>query len=144
MIVDRGTESRLPRGGVARFGARATLSGPEPVDTRTPSGLLGQQEALHRLLGRLNELPEDYRQAILLAKIEGLDTRRSVWASLASRWPFSKSPGKRLVRMRGGAEHEPELRLARSFAEILDGLARGEDTPELAGELATLAEIIAR
>ncbi|MGA8578168.1 MAG: RNA polymerase sigma factor [Bryobacteraceae bacterium] len=48
--------------------------GPEPVDTRTPSRLLGQQEALHRLLGRLNELPEDYRQAILLAKIEGLST----------------------------------------------------------------------
>ena len=38
-------------------------------------------------------------------------------------------------------EDEPELRLAKSFAEILDGLARGEDTPELAGELATLAEI---
>ncbi|MGB7760640.1 MAG: serine/threonine-protein kinase [Bryobacteraceae bacterium] len=38
-------------------------------------------------------------------------------------------------------EDERELRLAKSFAEILDGRARGEDTPELAPELAALAEI---
>jgi len=38
-------------------------------------------------------------------------------------------------------QDERELRLAQSFAEILDGGARGDDTPELAGELAALAEI---
>jgi len=38
-------------------------------------------------------------------------------------------------------DDERELRLAQSFAEILDGAARGEDAPELADELATLAEI---
>jgi RNA polymerase sigma-70 factor (ECF subfamily) len=48
--------------------------GPEPADTRTPSRLFAQQEALQRLLDQLTALPEDYRQAILLAKIEGLTT----------------------------------------------------------------------
>src|ERR1019366_3537617 len=48
----------------------------------------------------------------------------------------------RLVRRRGGVmDDERELRLAQSFAEILDGRASGEDVPELTAELATLAEI---
>jgi hypothetical protein len=34
-----------------------------------------------------------------------------------------------------------ELRLAQSFADILDGAARDGANPELAGELATLAEM---
>ncbi|MGB9457417.1 MAG: serine/threonine-protein kinase [Bryobacteraceae bacterium] len=38
-------------------------------------------------------------------------------------------------------DDERELRLAESFAEILDGRTRDQDVPELAGELATLAEI---
>ena len=38
-------------------------------------------------------------------------------------------------------DDEHELRLAQSFAEILDGGACGEDTSELADELAALAEI---
>jgi serine/threonine-protein kinase len=38
-------------------------------------------------------------------------------------------------------DDEHELRLAQSFADILDGRARGEDSPELVGELAVLAEI---
>jgi RNA polymerase sigma factor (sigma-70 family) len=36
--------------------------------------LLAHREGLERLLKRLNALPEDYRQAILMAKIEGLST----------------------------------------------------------------------
>jgi RNA polymerase sigma-70 factor (ECF subfamily) len=48
--------------------------GPEPADTKTPSRLFAQQEAVERLLDRLGALPEDYRQAILMAKIEGLST----------------------------------------------------------------------
>lgn len=48
--------------------------GPEPADTRTPSRLFAQQEAVDKLLARLEALPEDYRSAILLAKIEGLTT----------------------------------------------------------------------
>jgi RNA polymerase sigma-70 factor (ECF subfamily) len=48
--------------------------GPEPADTKTPSRLLANKEAVERLLARLDLLPEDYRQAIVMAKIEGLST----------------------------------------------------------------------
>jgi RNA polymerase sigma factor (sigma-70 family) len=72
------------------FRSQSNPLGPEPADTRTPSRLLGQQEAVERLLARLNELPEDYRQAILLAKIQRA-SRPPKWpsgsASLANRWP---------------------------------------------------------
>jgi RNA polymerase sigma-70 factor (ECF subfamily) len=56
------------------FRSESNPLGPEPTDTKTPSRLLGQQEALQRLLDRLNLLPGDYRHAILMAKIEGLST----------------------------------------------------------------------
>jgi len=62
-------------GEVARFRSESNPQGPEPADTRTPSRLLAQKEAVRALLDRLNALPEDYRQAILLAKIEGLSTQ---------------------------------------------------------------------
>ncbi len=66
----------------ARYGGRerraaavAPLSQvPEAADTKTPSRLLAQKERAAALLDRLNALPEDYRQAILLAKVEGLST----------------------------------------------------------------------
>jgi RNA polymerase sigma-70 factor (ECF subfamily) len=48
--------------------------GPEPADTKTPSRLLAHRETMQRLLDRLNALPDDYRQAILMAKIERLST----------------------------------------------------------------------
>ncbi|MBZ5620614.1 MAG: RNA polymerase sigma factor [Acidobacteriia bacterium] len=56
------------------FRSPSNPAGPEPADTKTPSRLFAQQEAVERLLSRLNALPEDYRQAILMAKIEGLST----------------------------------------------------------------------
>ena len=56
------------------FRSESNPLGPEPADSRTPSQLLSQQEAVDRLLARLSRLPEDYREAILLAKIEGLST----------------------------------------------------------------------
>jgi RNA polymerase sigma factor (sigma-70 family) len=56
------------------FRSESNPLGPEPADSRTPSRLLGQQEDVDRLLARLSDLPEDYRQAILLARIEGLST----------------------------------------------------------------------
>jgi RNA polymerase sigma-70 factor (subfamily 1) len=56
------------------FRSQSNPLGPEPANSRTPSRLLGQQEAVDRLLARLSRLPEDYRQAILLARIEGLST----------------------------------------------------------------------
>jgi len=57
-----------------RFRSESNPLGPEPADSRTPSFLLRQEEAVGRLLERLGRLPEDYRQAILLAKIEGMST----------------------------------------------------------------------
>jgi RNA polymerase sigma-70 factor (subfamily 1) len=56
------------------FRSESNPFGPEPADSRTPSQLLGQQESMDRLLARLSSLPDDYRQAILLARIEGLST----------------------------------------------------------------------
>jgi RNA polymerase sigma-70 factor (ECF subfamily) len=56
------------------FRSESNPLGPEPADSKTPSRLLGQQEALDHLLERLSRLPEDYRQAILLSRIEGLST----------------------------------------------------------------------
>jgi RNA polymerase sigma-70 factor (ECF subfamily) len=58
-----------------RFRSVSNPGGPEPVDSRTPSRLLREREGYDSLLGRLNQLPEDYRQVILLAKVEGLSTK---------------------------------------------------------------------
>ncbi len=48
--------------------------GPEPADSKTPSRLLAQDEGLRALLNELDELPDDYREVILLTKVEGLST----------------------------------------------------------------------
>jgi len=76
VIIDRvryqGRERRA--GEEIPFRSASNPAGPDPVDTQTPSRLLAQQEAVERLLGRLAALPEDYRNAILMAKIEGLST----------------------------------------------------------------------
>jgi RNA polymerase sigma-70 factor (ECF subfamily) len=56
------------------FRSPSNPAGPEPRDTKTPSRLFAQQEAVERLLDRLAALPDDYRQVILMAKIEGLTT----------------------------------------------------------------------
>jgi RNA polymerase sigma-70 factor (ECF subfamily) len=57
-----------------RFRSESNPGGPEPLDSQTPSRLLAQEESLRCLLDKLNALPEDYRQAILLMKVEGLST----------------------------------------------------------------------
>ena len=57
-----------------RFRSASNPAGPEPVDSKTPSRLLAQEENMRRLLDRLDALPHDYRQAILLMKVEGLST----------------------------------------------------------------------
>ena len=77
VIIDRvryqGRERRA--GERVPFRSESNPLGPEPADTRTPSRLFAQQEAVERLLARLEALPENYREAILLAKIEGLTTQ---------------------------------------------------------------------
>ena len=76
VIVDRVRyRNRECRAGEeVRFRPESNPLGPEPADTKTPSRLFAQREAMERLLDRLNALPEDYRQAILMAKIERLST----------------------------------------------------------------------
>ena len=76
VIVDRARyRSRERRAGEeVPFRSDSNPMGPEPLDTRTPSRLMSQAQAVERLLDRLNALPEDYRKAILMAKIEGLST----------------------------------------------------------------------
>jgi len=59
---------------MVRFRSASNPEGPEPVDTKTPSRLFAQKEGYERLLERLNVLPDDYREVILLAKVEGLTT----------------------------------------------------------------------
>jgi RNA polymerase sigma-70 factor (ECF subfamily) len=76
VIIDRirYQERECRAGEEVRFRSESNPLGPEPADTKTPSRLLAHREGLERLLKRLNALPEDYRQAILMAKIEGLST----------------------------------------------------------------------
>ena len=76
VIVDRVRYAGRARraGDEVPFRSPSNPQGPEPADTKTPSRLFAQQEAVERLLDRLSALPEDYRQAILMAKIEGLST----------------------------------------------------------------------
>ncbi len=76
VIADRVRyRNRECRAGVeVPFRSESNPLGPEPADTKTPSRLLAQQQAIDRLLNRLNALPGDYRQAILMAKIERLST----------------------------------------------------------------------
>ena len=70
-------ESRKKRDGgeAVSFRSESNPGGAEPVDTKTPSRLLAEKQAVEALLDRLNRLPEEYRQAIVLAKIEGLTTQ---------------------------------------------------------------------
>jgi RNA polymerase sigma-70 factor (ECF subfamily) len=60
-----------------RFRSESNPSGPEPLDSKTPSRILSEEEGVRRLLEKLNSLPENYRQAILLMKVEGLSTQEA-------------------------------------------------------------------
>jgi RNA polymerase sigma-70 factor (ECF subfamily) len=59
---------------VLAFRSPSNPQGAEPADSKTPSRLLGERQSFEALMDRLNALPEDYRQVIVLAKIEGLTT----------------------------------------------------------------------
>ena len=60
------------RAELVRFRSVGTPDGPDPADSATPSRLLVEKEGLQALIQKLDSLPEDYRRAILLAKVEGL------------------------------------------------------------------------
>ena len=71
----RGREKR--RGDPVPLRSDSQPAGFEPVDSRTPSRLLREREQLERLFARLDELPSQYREVILLARVEGLSTRET-------------------------------------------------------------------
>jgi RNA polymerase sigma-70 factor (ECF subfamily) len=61
-------------GELVRFRSESNPLGPEPIDAATPSRILDQNERAERLFARLEALPPDYRNAILMAKVECLSS----------------------------------------------------------------------
>jgi len=57
---------------VVPFRSPSNPFGPEPATSRTPSRILFESEKMRSLMDGLAALPEDDREVILLAKIEGL------------------------------------------------------------------------
>jgi RNA polymerase sigma-70 factor (ECF subfamily) len=58
-----------------RFRSESNPAGPEPVDRETPSQVFARAESIQILLKKLDALPAEYREMILLAKFEGLTTK---------------------------------------------------------------------
>ncbi|HEY6400856.1 MAG TPA: sigma-70 family RNA polymerase sigma factor [Blastocatellia bacterium] len=83
---------RKRRADLVRFRSVGNPDGPEPADSATPSRLLAEKEGLQALIQKLDSLPEDYRRAILLAKVEGLSN-----AEMAERLGRSKEAAALLL-----------------------------------------------
>jgi RNA polymerase sigma factor (sigma-70 family) len=90
------------------FRSDSNPGGPEPVDSMTPSRIFRENEALVRLIEQLDQLPEDYRTVILLAKVEGLGT-----AGIAERMGKSREATSLLLH-----------RAIKRFRSILDAEAK--------------------
>jgi RNA polymerase sigma-70 factor, ECF subfamily len=58
-----------------RFRSESNPQGPEPVDSETPSRLFEREESVQILLQKLDALPAEYREMILLSKFAGLTTK---------------------------------------------------------------------
>ena len=86
----RGRQKRAAQ--IVPFKSESNPSGPEPVVTGTPSRILAEKESLTLLIARMDRLPENYRQAILLAKVEGLTTQE-----LAARLGISRESAALLL-----------------------------------------------
>ncbi len=57
---------------LVRLKTASNPQGAEAIDPATPSRILAGRERVQQVLERLNALPEDYRQVVLLARMEGL------------------------------------------------------------------------
>ena len=57
-----------------RFRSPSNPNGPEPQDSLTPSRILAQEQRVQEIVALLDALPDNYREALILAKIEGLST----------------------------------------------------------------------
>jgi RNA polymerase sigma-70 factor, ECF subfamily len=58
-----------------RFRSASNPAGADPVDSETPSKVFARTEGVQILLKKLDILPAEYREMILLAKFEGLSTK---------------------------------------------------------------------
>jgi len=69
-------EARQKRAGGARIPFRSPTQpdGFEPSDRQTPSRILRHKEELSLLVAKLKRLPENYRQVIVMARVELLST----------------------------------------------------------------------
>lgn len=68
--------NRLKRQGQpVRFRSDSNPNGPDPAVSLTPSRVLFRKEGLRDLLERLDSLPPQYREVIVLARIEERSTR---------------------------------------------------------------------
>ncbi len=69
-------ELRQKRAGGVRVGFRSPTNpnGFEPLDPQTPSRIFRHKEELALLVSKLDSLPENYRQVILMARVELLPT----------------------------------------------------------------------
>ena len=66
-------EKRRPEQ-LVRLRSESNPGGPEPLDFETPSRVFARQESVQNLLRKMDALPAEYREIILLAKFEGLTT----------------------------------------------------------------------
>jgi RNA polymerase sigma-70 factor, ECF subfamily len=77
VIVDearyRGREKRRAAE-VVPFRSESNPAGPEPADSKSPSRMFAQSEQVRGLMQMLDALPTNYREVILLSKVEGLST----------------------------------------------------------------------
>jgi RNA polymerase sigma-70 factor, ECF subfamily len=77
VIVDeaRKVNRQKRQGRAVRFRSDSNPNGPDPAVSLTPSRMLFRKEAVRVLLERLDALPPQYREVIVLARIEERSTR---------------------------------------------------------------------
>ena len=68
----KGSRAKRNGGTPVRFRSESNPAGYEPVDSNTPSRVLRQQETVGEWNAKLAALPEDYRDVIAMARLEGL------------------------------------------------------------------------
>jgi RNA polymerase sigma-70 factor, ECF subfamily len=83
-----------------RFRSESNPTGPEPVNSETPSQVFDRAESMQILLKKLDALPAEYREVILLAKFEGLTTKEISERAKKSRESVALTLHRALKRFR--------------------------------------------
>ena len=99
-------QSRQKRDGGERVRLRSESNplGPEPIDPTTPSRILLLNERAERLYAQLEALPPDYRDAILMAKVECLSLAEMAMRLDRSREAVAVLLSRALRRVRASGE----------------------------------------